>query len=387
MKDREKLDYKNLNALIQTSRVILKLGLVLAICGLVIFGFVILEKTQILNIVGTILGLMLPLFIGFLVAWLFEPMIKYLESKNITRKLSTTIVYVVFVLVLVLLIGLVIPEFLSQLKELISQAPIFLNKGKEFVVSLFSKIGESEIDINKIQTDIITQFENFVNNFASNSLTGIVNGITNIFSQGLQVVLGLIIGFYLSLSFEKVVSTMKSYVPRKYKRDVNYLLDNLNTMTRAYVSGTLFTSLIVAFLIFLGLVISGISSPLLFAIFCGITNIIPYFGPYIGGIPVAIVGFSISPMCGIITTLTIVIVQFVEGNIIHPLVVGRATDIHPITLVISLLIFQHFFGIVGMILATPIVGAFKILFNFFDNKYNLLDKIKPNKSDNETSEA
>jgi len=388
MKDKEKLDYKNLNALIQTSRVILKLGLVLAICGLIVFGFVILEKTQILNIIGTILALLLPLFIGLAVAWLFEPMIKYLEGKDLSRKLSTTIVYVVFVLILLLLVGLVVPEFISQLKELISQAPVFLNKGRDFVVGLFSKFGESEIDLNKIQNDIIMQFEGFVNNFASNSLTGIVNGITTIFSKGLQVVIGLIIGFYLSLSFEKVTTSMKSYIPRKHKKDVNYILENLNIMARGYVSGTLFTSLIVAFLVFLGLVISGISSPLLFAILCGVTNIIPYFGPYIGGIPTIIVAFSVSPMCGIIAALTIIIVQFVEGNIIHPLVVGKATDIHPITLVIGLLIFEHFFGIIGMIIAAPVIGSIKILFNFFDDKYNLLDRIKPKKSEvNEINEA
>lgn len=388
MKDREKLDYKNLNALIQTSRVILKLGLVLAICGLIVFGFTILEKTQILNIIGTIIGLLLPLFIGFAVAWLFEPMIKYLEGKDLSRKLSTAIVYVVFILVLLLLVGLVVPEFISQLKELISQAPVFLNKGRDFVISFFSKFGESEIDLNKIQNDILVQFEGFINNFASNSLTGIVNGITTLFSEGLQVVIGLIIGFYLSLSFEKTVTTIKSYIPRKHKKDANYILENLNIMARGYVSGTLFTSLIVAFLVFLGLVISGIGSPLLFAILCGVTNIIPYFGPYIGGIPTIIVAFSVSPMCGIIATLTIVIVQFVEGNIIHPLVVGKATDIHPITLVIGLLIFQHFFGIIGMIIAAPVIGSVKILFNFFDNKYNLLDRIKPKKSEvNEINEA
>jgi len=381
MKDNEKLDYRNLNALIQTSRVILKLGLVLAICGLVVFGFVILEKTQILNIIGTILGLMLPLFLGFAIAWVFEPAIKYFEKQNITRKLSTVIVYVLFILVLVLLIGLVIPEFISQLKDLISQAPLFLTKVKDFVVNLFSRIKDSELDINQIQNDIIMQFESFVNNFASSSLSGIVNTVSKIFTDGLQVVLGLIIGFYLSLDFSKVVNCIKSYIPRKYKKDANYLLENLNNMARGYVSGTLFTSLIVSFLTFLGLIISGVSSPLLFAVFCGITNIIPYFGPYIGGIPVIIVGFSISPMCGIICVITIFIVQFVEGNIIHPLVIGKATDIHPITIVISLLIFQHFFGIVGMIIATPSVGALKILFNFFNNKYNILDKIKPNKTE------
>jgi predicted PurR-regulated permease PerM len=143
----------------------------------------------------------------------------------------------------------------------------------------------------------------------------------------------------------------------------------------------LFTSLGVAFFTFIGLIISGISSPLLFAIFCGITNIIPYFGPYIGGIPTVIVAFSISPMCGIIAAITIIIVQFIDGNIINPIVVGKATDIHPITIVIGLLVFEHYFGIIGMIIATPVIGAIKILFHFFNEKYGLIDMIKTPKED------
>jgi predicted PurR-regulated permease PerM len=69
-----------------------------------------------------------------------------------------------------------------------------------------------------------------------------------------------------------------------------------------------------------------------------------------------------------------VIVQFFDGNIINPIVVGHATDIHPITIVIGLLVFEHYFGIVGMILATPIIGAVKILFNFFNEKYKFMDE-------------
>lgn len=385
MKDKEKkekLDYGNLNALIQTSRVILKIGLILAICGLVVFGFVILEKTQILSIIGTILSLIMPLFIGFAVAWLFEPLIKYFESKSVSRKLSTIIVYILFILVLIILLGLVVPEFISQLKELISQVPLFLNDAKSFITNLFSKFADSEIDVATLQNDLIRQLESFLNNFTSNSVSSIVNGVTNVLSEGFKVILGLIIGFYISLDFDKVVGHIVDYIPKRHKKDLSKVLDELNIMARNYVSGTLFTSLIVAFLVFLGLIISGISSPLLFAVFCGITNIIPYFGPYIGGIPVIIVGFSISPMCGIISAIVIFVVQFVEGNIIHPLIIGKATSIHPITIVISLLIFEYFFGIGGMILATPIVGALKIIFNHFDSKYDLLDRIKPVKNEN-----
>ena len=376
-KKNEKIDYKNLNALIGTARVILKLLLILSICGIIIFGFVFLEKTQIINIIGTIFSISMPLFVGLLFAWLFEPIIEILEKKKIKRKYATTIVYVLFFLILILLIGLVVPEFISQLKDLIGQVPAFLVKIKEFVMNIFSKFEDGNMDLSGVESNIITQVESFANGLTSDSLSGVINAVTSIISSGAGVILGILIGFYFSLDFDKLKLRLRGCIPVKYKEETLKLCHELNNMARSYVSGTLFTSLAVAFFTFIGLIISGISSPLLFAIFCGFTNIIPYFGPYIGGIPTVIVAFSISPMCGIIAALTIIIVQFVDGNIINPIVVGKATDIHPITIVIGLLIFQHYFGIIGMIIAAPCIGAFKILFNYFNEKYHFVDYIIP----------
>ena len=86
-------------------------------------------------------------------------------------------------------------------------------------------------------------------------------------------------------------------------------------------------------------------------------------------------------MCGIITLITIILVQTIEGNIINPIIIGKATDIHPITIVIGLLIFEHYFGIIGMIIATPVIGAIKILFNFFNEKYHIIEMIKTPKEE------
>ena len=377
----DKIDYRNLNALIQTARVILKILLILSLCGIVIFGFIFLEKTQILSIIGTILSISMPLFIGFGFAWLVEPMIQFFEKKKLSRKLSTFIVYILFVLVLVLLLVLVVPEFISQLRELIGQVPSFVTDIKDFVTNLLDKFKDSEIDINAIQTSIFTQLESIATNLTNDSLSNIVNTVTSILTSSATVILGIIIGLYFSLDFDKIQYRIKGLIPKKHKTEGDKLLHELNVMARGYVSGTLFTSLVVTFFTFIGLIISGISSPLLFAIFCGITNIIPYFGPYIGGIPIIIVAFSISPMCGIIASITIILVQTIEGNIINPIIVGKATDIHPITIVIGLLIFEHYFGIVGMIIATPVIGAIKILFNFFNEKYGLIDMIKTPKEE------
>lgn len=379
MKNDDKLNIKNLNELIQTGRVLLKICLVVAIGSLIVLGFLILEKTQILNLLFSVLKVIFPLFIGLLVAWLFEPLIKKLETKKISRLWSSIIVYVSFILIIILLIVLVVPEFVSQLKDLIGQSPAFLAKANDFITNMFSNFQDVEFDVNTIKTQITGFLEDIVNSLTTNSLTTVINTVTSFISESFSVLLGLLIGFYLSLDFTKVTQTLGHLIPFKHKEEARSLLKDLNEMARGYVSGTLFTSLIVAFLTFLGLVIAGVSSPLLFAIFCGITNIIPYFGPYIGGVPVVIVGFAISPLCGVICLITIVLVQFVEGNIIHPLIVGKAIDMHPVVIVIGLLIFDYFGGILGMILAAPIMGALKIIFNFFNKKYNFVEKIKPSK--------
>ena len=381
MKDKEKLDYEGLNSIIHSGKIVLKFLIITMIFGLIIAFFIILEKMEFLKILVTILNLLIPLFVGWALAWLIEPLIKILERKNIKRKWGTTIVYLLFIVVMVLLIVLVVPEFINQFKELITQLPNYLSKVKDFISNLFSKFDTDALDIATIQTDINNQLEKYVTEFTSNGLSGIVSVVTSILSSGLTVGLSLIIAFYFSLSFDKMTKKVNSTLPKNHRNEIIDILGQIGDMTRRYVNGTLFSSLIVTIFTFIGLLISGVSSPFLFAVFCGVTNIIPYFGPYIGGIPVIIVGFSISPLCGVVCLVTILLVQMIEGNILNPIIVGKATDMHPITIIIGLIVFGHFLGIVGMVIATPLVGAIKILFNYFNKKYHLIDKFLTKESE------
>ena len=121
--------------------------------------------------------------------------------------------------------------------------------------------------------------------------------------------------------------------------------------------------------------IIGLKAPLLFAIFCAITNVIPYIGPYIGAVPALIVGFSISPTVGLLTGASIIVIQFFEGNFLQEYIMSKTTKLHPVTIIIGLLIFGHFWGIIGMAISAPVIGILKIVFNFFDRKWKLLDYV------------
>ena len=375
MNDKEKkLDTKTLNELIKTGSILLKIMLTMFILSIFVLVIYLLDKTNVLITLGRVLGILSPLFIGLLIAWLLEPGIRYFTKNKVSRKLATVVVYLIFIFLLILIIALIVPEFISQVNELIIKVPDFLKSVNTFINDAFKNTGD--VDLSGIKRNLIETINNYVNNFASRNLTGIVEKLGSSIKVISNFLLGLLIAFYLSLDFSKVSKYITIVVPNRFHEDLLKIKKPLNEMLRNYVNGTLLSCLFVMILSLIGFLISGVSSPLLFAIFCAITNLIPYFGPYIGGIPVVAVGFAMNPYVGLGCLITVLIVQILEGNILNPLIVGKAVSLHPITLMLSLLVFEYFFGILGMVIAVPIVATLKIIYLFFEDKYHFINKMK-----------
>ena len=150
----------------------------------------------------------------------------------------------------------------------------------------------------------------------------------------------------------------------------------LNDAFKKFIQGTLLISLAIMIISAIGYGLVGLPSPLLFGLICGITNIIPYIGPWIGGAICVIVGFTVSPMVGILSGVIAFAVQQIDSVILQPLIMGKTMKLHPVTIMIGLLVFGYFFGIIGMIFATPIIAGLKIIINHIDEKYEIMDKIK-----------
>ena len=161
----------------------------------------------------------------------------------------------------------------------------------------------------------------------------------------------------------------------KWQKNYMDLTHRLDDILRKYVSGVLLIMFLVFITQSIGFAIVKLPAPLIFALFCALTDIIPYFGPYIGAIPAVIVGFTISPLTGICVVIAIVIVQLIENNFYQPLIMGKTMHLHPITIMVGLLIFEHFFGILGMVVATPVIACAKVILKFIDEKLDLREKI------------
>ena len=369
----KKLDFKTLNELIKTGNILLKITLTMVILSIAILIIYLIDKTSVLVILGKIISILSPLFIGLLIAWLVEPAINYFVKNKVGRKLATVVVYLILIFIIILIAALIVPEFIAQVNELITRIPNFLKSINTFINDTFKST--ADFDLSSVKESLINTINNFVNNFTSENLTGIVEKLSSSIKVVSNFVLGILIAFYLSLDFKNVNKYVSILVPNRFHEDIKKITTPLNEMLRNYVNGTLLSCLFVMILSLIGFLISGVSSPLLFAIFCAITNLIPYFGPYIGGIPVILIGFTMNPYVGFGCLITVVLVQFLEGNILNPLIVGKAVDLHPVILMLSLLVFEYFFGIFGMVIAVPIVATIKIVLLFFENKYHFINKM------------
>ena len=186
------------------------------------------------------------------------------------------------------------------------------------------------------------------------------------------------IGFYLLYDFDKVNNRLYSFLPNDWKEGYKELTHRINTSLRSYVQGVLLVMLLVFLTQSIGLTLAGLEAPILFALFCALTDIIPYFGPYIGAIPAIIVGFTISPITGVFVIISILVVQLLENNFYQPLIMGHTMELHPVTIMLGLLIFQHFFGIIGMVIATPVIACLKVFVKFFNEKFGWMEKITEN---------
>lgn len=375
-KEDKKIDYTRLNEVIKLSRDILKIILILGIVSLIVLASFLIKEWKIFNTIGTILGIISPFFIGLVIAWLLDPIVSFLQKKKINRLLSTTLVFVVFIAIIGLICSLVIPSFGNQINEIISTAPNIIKNLSGWFDGFIDNLSNIyNYDFTNVRNGFTTSLNNIFKSITVDLPTTIVDVLKNIVSGSINFIFGLFIAFYMLLDFNNVRKHLLVFIPKKIHNEVITITDRLNNMLKNYVQGTLLIMLLLFICQSIGFTLSGLKAPLVFGLFCAVTNVIPYVGPYIGGIPATIVGFTISPKVGICTLIAVITCQTLESYFLNPVVMSKTMKLHPVTIMLGLLIFGHFFGILGMVLSTPVISCAKIILIYFNDKYQILNMI------------
>lgn len=370
-KNLKEIDSKEVNEVVSLTKKILNLLYIVMIVAIILCGTIILKNLNVWNILLTFLKVLSPLFIGFVIAWLFNPIVKKLHQKGIPRIVGSILVYAVFLIFIYVFLRILVPTLYKQINELIATLPSILDKFSNFADDLINQISISGIDLTNFRDNLFDGVGGFLVNFTNSLPTSLISILGSLASGIGTILISLVIGLYMLFDFDAITKHFLKLVPNKNKYEIEVLITDIGKEVRKTISGTL----LVAFMVFvcdtIGFAIIGLNAPLLFGIFCGLTDLIPYIGPYIGGAAAVIVGFSQGTITGIAVLIICVVVQLLENYVLQPIVMSKTTHLHPVTIMIGLLVFAHYFGIVGMIIATPCIALLKVIFRFIVKKYNL----------------
>lgn len=350
--------------------------------GLMILFFALYRWHHISSLVSTIINILMPFIYGLAIAYLMNPVVKFLENKIFTklkkkadtnkkylkvlRVLSLGTSTIIFVGVIFTCMSFLFPEILKSIEMLITNINIYLNNTKEFVSNLF---GDS-VAISNFINDNYGRFAEFLTGWLNDGMlndvvTKLGNGIFGTLKVLYNIILGYVVAIYILFDKEKFKAQIKKLLYTFFDNDrVNWIIENTlytDQVFGEFLSGKLIDSLIIGIICFVFMLLFKMPYALIVSVIVGVTNIIPYFGPFIGAIPSAFLILLVSPGDCVGFLIFIFILQQIDGNIIGPKILGGKIGLSSFWVLFSLLIFGGLFGIVGMIIGVPI---FSIVYSF-----------------------
>lgn len=329
-----------------------------------------------------ILGMLIAYFMNFIVNFLENrvfPLIKPLKSKKIIHLLSILLSYISAFAIIILLLTFILPQLISNLLQFINEFPNYLSKFMSYLDSISFKINDSiyRFDPNDLDDLLSDQLPNNVDQL-STMLTELVPnliGITKKFAFGiLNIVIAIVISIYLLNSKESNVEKSKkaivSIFPRKTAYSILEVLAYSHTVFTRFFIGTLLDALIVGVSCFIILLIVKIPFAILISSLIGLSNIIPYFGPFIGGGIGFVFLLIVHPVKALWFLVIVILLQQFDANILGPKILGGSIGLSPFWIIFSIILFGNIFGLIGMLLGAPFFSIIKTLIEgFLDKRY------------------
>lgn len=293
-----------------------------------------------------VLQILVLLFVALILVSTFHSPVDTLSKYHIPRAFSILIIYLLFLTVVGIFIGIIIPPLVDQIGNFGTRIPEVSRNLDVFLSSY------------KIPTANVTDtFTKEFSGIGSNAL----RFTFGLFGSLLSIITLLVLTFYMLLEWQKVVKLVSSVFSGRSEQRAIKIINDIQKGLGAWVRGELTLVLVVGLLSFVGLTILGIPYALPLAVIAGILEIVPVVGPIIASVPAIAAALLISPVFALATTALYFVIQQLENHLIVPTVMNRAVGLNPLATIIALMVGGRLLGIGGAILAVPIVVVLKIV--------------------------
>lgn len=314
-----------------------------------------------------------PFLVGLVFAYLLNPIVNFLNRHHIPRLLSILTIYIFFFGLLTVLFIKGGPVLIQELRELSNKLPELVMTIRMWAKTMDIQQSILPFSIQGGITHGMNTFGQTMNGF----FTGLVTNMDDLLEKVLVYFLIPFIVFYLLKDMKTMHRGVLLLIPGTYRGRVSRILHDIDHALGQYIRGQLTVCVILGVLAYIGYKFIGIPYAGILAIFAGLTNIIPYLGPFIGAAPAILIAATVTWKMALLTIAINLLIQFLEGNVVSPLIVGRTLHLHPLLIIFAVTVGGEVAGITGLIFAVPLVAVGKVI---FEHTYHHLVR-KPNLPD------
>ncbi len=307
----------------------------------------------------------LPILISGVLFYITVPIQTFLEKRKVPRWGSISTILLLLIAAIWVAIAIVGPPITNQVNNLIEKAPTIAQEVNQFVIQLFKQAG----DLPKWLNDIVNSATESLQAISVQFGKWIVQFLQSIIQGTLILVLVPFFLFFMLKDHEKFLPFVTKFFSGEMKDWLIKTLKDIDEVLSLYIRGQILISTILATLLFIGYLIIDLNFALLLSVFALFMNVIPFIGPWIAFIPALIIGLIQDPMMVVWVSLTTLIAQQIDSNLITPNVMGKTLQIHPLTIITVLFAAGSLAGFLGILLAVPGYAVGKaIISNIYEKR-------------------
>lgn len=351
------------------------IGSFLVIVLSMLFFFFLFRLDKVVVLVDKFISVLQPIILGIVMAYLLNPIEKFVERRilklkkepgakyrKFARNIGIFLSIFIGIFIVTFLVMTVVPQFISSAREIIMELPDKMNKLVSWVNNKFSEDTEFNRTVNDLFNSTIVYVENWMQTELLNTLNVVAvsftSGLISVFNVLKNFFIGIFVAVYVMASKDHFVSVGRkmcyAFLSPKKANVLFEIMQHCHRTYSGFINGKLIDSFIIGMLCYAGVSFMDLEKyKMLISVIVGVTNIIPFFGPFIGGIPCVILIMLVDFKTGVYLGIFIILLQQLDGNVIGPMILGDSTGLSPFWVMFAILVGGGLFGFIGMLIGVP----------------------------------
>lgn len=300
-----------------------------------------------------------PFLLGFLIAYLLNPLVCLLERQKIKRLWGISLIYAVLLGIILLGIIYLFPILMKDIDDFSARLPQIMIKVDLVQQQIYSQYQNSLLPlvIKKALDNLLLSLETGVNDF----IAAILQTCLTLISHSLGILISPILAFYMLYDWYPIKDKILGALPGRWRPEIVAVAKDIDKVLSGVIRGQILTAMIVGTVVAGGLSLLHVEFPLIIGIFAGMLDVIPYFGAFLGAAPGIVLALLQSPLTAIQVSILFFIIHQLEGSVIQPKILGESVGLHPLSVIFFVFVGGELGGITGMLLGVPIAAIGKVI--------------------------